>query len=292
MKLDTKELKNISLLYVDDEIEILTNIKKLYGKIFKQLFTATNGIEGIEVYKQHENDIDIIVSDINMPDMDGLEMIGKIKEIANKSFPVIVTTAHTDSEYMLNAFALQVDKYIAKPVQIKELTVDIVNLVLKYRKINNLEVLSKGLVAQNSKIDLHNQTLQQQLQFKEKELAYYKNIVDNFVLELQTNSKGKIEYCSNKFLRFFEYALDDIIGKDIKELRCEKCNSQTFQQLMLQVVHTKKTVSTNMILRTNNEKKIYTSVTIAPKYGSDQLIQGYIVFIDYLNTNQTIPTDN
>lgn len=279
MKLDTKELQKITLLYVEDDEAILSQMEMLFGKIFKKLYIATDGEQGLEVYKEHQNEIDVVVTDINMPNMNGLDMIKEINKLPT-NIPKIVTTAHTDTDHLLNAFDLKVDKYIPKPVQIKELTVAVVDLVVKYRKANNLEVLAKGLVQKNNQTDLEKQTLQQQLDIKTKELNYYETIVDNFVVKFQTSKTGDIVSCSSKFLRFFDFTSEEIIGKNISVLKCESCKEQSFQQLMLKAIHTKKTITSSHTFITNSGKTTTCDVTMTPRYGSDMLVNGYIFYLD------------
>ena len=111
-------LKNITILYAEDEKslrEITLNILKGFTK--KQ-YVAENGLEGLELFKEHEEEIDLIITDVNMPHMNGLEMIKAIKEI-NPNIPIIVATAFSNTEYLLEAIDIGVDKYILKPIDMK-----------------------------------------------------------------------------------------------------------------------------------------------------------------------------
>jgi len=280
MKLDTKELQHITLLYVEDDVDILNQMTMLYGKIFKQLFTASDGKDGFEIFKNNQKDIDIIVTDINMPNMNGLEMIKEINNSISNTIPTIVTTAHTDSHHLLNAMDLKVDKYIPKPVQVKELTISIVELVQKYRKSANLELLAKGLVQKKTQFENLTQELQTKLDLKTKEAQYLDTVVDNFVLTFQTNKNGDIENASSKFLRYFEYIEDELIGQNINILRCDSCHGESFQQIMLKAIHTKKTISSTYTLKTNSDKKAICDLTMTPLYGSDGLVCNYKFFLD------------
>lgn len=280
MKLDTKELQSITLLYVEDDIDILNQMKKLYEKILKNLYTAVDGEEGLRLFKENQKDIDIVVTDINMPNMDGLEMIRHINHLAANNIPTIVTTAHTDSEYLLSAMDLKVDKYIPKPVQVKDLTISIVDLIQKYRKSNNLEVLAKGLVQKKTQFESLTQELQDKLDFKTREVKYLDAIVDNFVISFQTNKNGEIEEVSSKFIRYFEYLKEEIIGQNINILRCESCVGESFQKIMLKAIHTKKTISSTHTFKTSSDKSFVCDLTMTPLYGSDGLICNYKFFLD------------
>jgi len=280
MKLDTKELQHISLLYVEDDADILNQMKMLYGKIFKQLFTASNGKDGLNTFKENQKNIDIVVTDINMPKMNGLDMIKEINNLSSNNIPTIVTTAHTDSNHLLNAMDLKVDKYIPKPVQVKDLTISIVELVQKYRKSANLELLAKGLVQKKTQFENLTQELQHKLDLKTKEAQYLDTIVDNFVVTFQTNKNGDIENVSSKFIRYFEYTKDELIGQNINILRCESCGGESFQQIMLKAIHTKKSISSTHTLKTSSDKKVVCDLTMTPLYGSDGLVCNYKFFLD------------
>ena len=118
MDIDISRLKDITVLYCEDEAnlrEVTTRILKSFTK--KQLI-ASNGKEGLEYFKQYQDDIDLIITDINMPYLTGLEMAKEIKNI-NLNIPIIVATAFSNSEDLLDAINLGIDKYIVKPIDIK-----------------------------------------------------------------------------------------------------------------------------------------------------------------------------
>lgn len=281
MKLDTAELKKITLLYVEDDEMIRSQLQPILEKLFKKAYIAVDGIDGLEVYKQNKNVIDIIITDINLPNMNGLDMIKNINEL-NTSIPVIVTTAHTDSNFMLEAINLNVDKYMPKPIQIRELTVNIVNMVLKYKRLNNIENLAKSLVQKSDKSDELTNSLSYKLDISEKENKYNKAIIDNLVVTFKIDKYGNITSGSNKFYRYFDFDKDEIIGKNIDVLKCESCTQESFQKLMLKVIHAKKTVVSSYTFKIDNDKSVDCDMTMSATYDNNSLIDGYIVYLDIL----------
>ena len=279
MKLDTKQLQYITILYIEDDDIVKVQTEKILTKIFKKVYVATNGEEGLLQYKNHIKDIDIIITDINMPKMNGLDMLKAIHEI-NKSVPSIVTTAHSDSVNLLKAIDINVDKYLTKPIQIKELTVAVVDLVVKYRRTNDLESLAKTLVSKNSKNDKENSALNSELEVLKKQNEYLNSIVDNMIVNFKIDKQGNIIKISNKFKTFFGH--ENIIGENISVLKCDSCEQETFQKLMLKAIHSKKTVISHYTLITNDNRKVNTSVTMDPFYSSDALVNGYRVYVDIL----------
>ncbi len=280
MKLDTKQLQHITILYVEDDDIVSSQTKKILDKLFKKVYVGFDGKDGLALYKKNIDDIDVVVTDINMPNMNGLDMIKEINKL-NKSLPTIVTSAYSDSDNLLKAIDINVDKYITKPIQIKELTVTIVELVLHYRRINNIENLAKNLVQKTTQTDKENDELNTVLEMAQNHNIYLKSIVDTMVINFQTDKNGNITALSTKFKAFFQYS-EDIIGKSIDILKCESCHQESFQKLMLRAIHTKKTVIAKYTLITNNERKFETEVTMTPFYGKDALVDGYTFYLDIL----------
>ncbi|RXJ86115.1 EAL domain-containing protein [Arcobacter sp. CECT 8985] len=131
-------LKNITILYAEDEEslrEITLNILKGFTK--KQ-YVAEDGKEGLELFKKNEDEIDLIITDVNMPHMNGLEMIKHIKEI-NPNIPIIVATAFSNTEYLLEAINIGVDKYVLKPIDMKKL-LQTMSQSLLYHELKDLYI--------------------------------------------------------------------------------------------------------------------------------------------------------
>ena len=133
--------RNIKILYVEDEQTIRENTKRPLNYLCDELVIATNGEEGLELYKQYLPDI--VVSDIKMPHMNGIDMCKAIKKINPKQY-IIFTTAHSESGYFMDAIDMQVDGYILKPIdyellenKIKIITEQII-LKIKYNEQQEL----------------------------------------------------------------------------------------------------------------------------------------------------------
>ena len=116
--MDLNCLKDCIILYVEDEISVQNQTKMILDDFVKEVRVANDGEEGLKMAL--EDDIDIIVTDIMMPHKDGIEMIKELKE-AGKDTSVIITTAFTETEYLMEAIKLKVDGFITKPINIKDL---------------------------------------------------------------------------------------------------------------------------------------------------------------------------
>lgn len=108
----------LKALYVEDDEIIRGEVAKLLLFFFPDLETAGDGEEGLEKYREGRHDL--VVTDLQMPRMDGLEMIEKIREEGNE-VAVFITTAFGEEEYVMRAIELGVDRYLKKPVTLAKM---------------------------------------------------------------------------------------------------------------------------------------------------------------------------
>lgn len=108
-----EKLRSLKLLFVEDEQDLLDIISGALVKLKANFLTANNGVEALERLEEN-SDIDAVITDINMPYMNGLEMIQNMKE-RGLDIPIIVMSAHTETEYLEKAKEFGVDEYILKP---------------------------------------------------------------------------------------------------------------------------------------------------------------------------------
>lgn len=108
-----EKLRALKLLFVEDEEDLLSIISDALTKLQANFLTANNGLEALEILKDNP-DIDAIVTDINMPIMNGLDMIENILG-QDINIPIIVMTAHTEKEYIVKAREYGVSEYLLKP---------------------------------------------------------------------------------------------------------------------------------------------------------------------------------
>jgi len=108
----------ISLLFVEDNEPIRVLFERRLIKRVARFYVAENGLQGLELYRQHRPDL--VITDISMPIMNGLDMIRKIKEF-DPYLHVIVMSAYSIKEFFLEAINLGVNGYLVKPVDPKKL---------------------------------------------------------------------------------------------------------------------------------------------------------------------------
>lgn len=112
-------LSKYSVLIVDDEVPILNQMSFILEDFVAKVYTATDGITALEQLSNHK--IDIVITDILMPNMNGIALISEIKKRNIPLAAVIITTAHSETSYLLDAIKLRVDGYLLKPIMADEM---------------------------------------------------------------------------------------------------------------------------------------------------------------------------
>lgn len=114
----SKILKNLNILYIEDEENIKENIKKTLLIFCENVFDVENISSAKEIL--NSNRIDIIISDINLPDFSGIDFVKELRKI-DKTIPVIILSAYTEKSYLLEATKLKLADYLTKPIDFKAL---------------------------------------------------------------------------------------------------------------------------------------------------------------------------
>jgi YesN/AraC family two-component response regulator len=112
-------IKKHSILIVEDEEQILRQMSFALEDFFDNVFTANNGKAALNILQN--NKIDVLITDLLMPIMDGIELIKKVKEDKIDIGAIIITSAHSEHTYLLDAIKLKVDGYLLKPIIATEL---------------------------------------------------------------------------------------------------------------------------------------------------------------------------
>jgi len=138
-------LRELTILYVEDEEYVREEIEDMLSIKVSKLITASNGQEALDIFHAQEKNIDIIITDIQMPVMDGLEFIENVRQV-NQDIPIIITTAFNEVEYLKQAVDLHVDKYITKPIDMVQLlkVMQRASIVIEQKK----QIMQRDLVIQ------------------------------------------------------------------------------------------------------------------------------------------------
>ncbi len=176
--------KSIKILYVEDDSRIASQVEKLLLKLFENITYVDNGIKGLAAYKQ--NNYDVVITDILMPEMDGIMMTTKIKKI-NPDQVIIVTSAYNDSEKLIKLIDLGVDRFVMKPIDVP-----------KFLGIISKEVVN--IYNTKRKILLEEKQKQKNL---EKEL-----IIESLFAPIVIFQRGIVDYANELFVKTFNQKND------------------------------------------------------------------------------------
>ncbi len=211
--IDKKLFKRLKVLYVEDDSSVRNELSSLLSNFFNNVYTASNGEEGLELYISKQKDIDIIIADINMPKMTGIEMLEEIRKF-DKNIPAIFTTAYSDTEFLIDAIKLKVFEYCIKPIDIRLL-------------INTLGELA-NILYQDFLLKQQNRKLN-----KYKDIIYSNNIV------IRTNKNMKISFVNNLFCEITGFEKKDLIGKDLSSLKHKDINPDIYKNIYNSILSNK-----------------------------------------------------
>lgn len=165
--MDNTKIDNISVLIAEDEEKLLKSMVEYLQLFFNNVYFAKDGIEALEIYQTKKPDI--IVADIHMPRLDGISMIEKIRQ-KDKKTKIIITTAHSDKEKLMQAIELHLVKYLVKPVQSSQLKEILLSLADELQEKDHLVYLKESFVwNRNSKKLLKNES-EVELRLKEQKI--------------------------------------------------------------------------------------------------------------------------
>ena len=133
--------KGLTVLVVEDEAIARDGLKSLLDRFFERVETAADGEEGLRIYREGKGRIDLILSDISMPKMSGLEMSRKILESYGQAH-IILVSAHSETENLLEAIELGVEYFLVKPIRhdrIFEVLARACDRIRKEKDLNRLQ---------------------------------------------------------------------------------------------------------------------------------------------------------
>lgn len=209
-------LKSLVVMFVDDEERILRAFSRTLSDEFKNLIVATDGAEAVKKFKKFKPDI--IVADINMPIMDGLEMAKEIKAIS-KTTPIIALSAYSDKQKLLKAINIGIDKYVIKPVDIDKLLKVIEEVSIEFLEANDtLDIAAGYKFDRKNRVLIKNGTI---IRLTKKELQFISLLAKQLgTLVLHENIKKVVwtdEKVTDAAIRTFIKRIRDKVGHELIE---------------------------------------------------------------------------
>lgn len=208
-------LKDLSILLVEDESKMRNSLKNTFEGIFKNVYEAKDGVEGLKKFKKYNPNL--VVTDILMPIEDGLEMTRQIKQISPDT-PVVVLSGFSEKAQLLGAIEAGVAKYFIKPVDMEEFKEAIKSLMTAKLNVNNAIEISGGYSFDPIKRVLNYGD--KEISLTKKELAFISLLVsriDTLVLheEIKRYVWANDNSVSDVAIRTFIKRIRDKIGADV-----------------------------------------------------------------------------
>lgn len=182
--------KNLNVLYIEDNTYVQEQTIKMLESLFNQIHTADNGKEALSLFNE-ENTYHLIITDIEMPLLDGISFIDIIRKY-NKKIPIIVLSAHDNKDYFLKTINAGIDGYILKPYTLEQIIETFDKIIEKYdlkKLFNNIIKLECDFHWNKKECQLYKEDTLVRLSKSERRL---------FQLFIETNSLSKtydeIEY--------------------------------------------------------------------------------------------------
>jgi len=209
----SQECKELIILVVEDEIKTRESLINVLSERFSKVIGAQNGDEGLKKFKKFKPDL--VITDIAMPIMDGLDMAREIKEISD-DVPIVVLSAYSEKERLLRSIDIGIDKYLIKPVDIEELFKVLDCLVGEKIEANMLVKISEEYQFNKTKRTLiHNG---KEIVLTKKELAFISLLLKQpGGLVLHEDIKKNVwigEHVSDTAVRTFIKRVRDKVGED------------------------------------------------------------------------------
>lgn len=238
----------ITLLYVEDDVNIRGELAYFLKNRVTTLHVAKDGLEGLELYEKYKPDL--VISDISMPRLDGIQMSQKIKEF-DENARIIILTAFNDSDYLTNAINLNIDRYLIKPINLKSL----------HEAINKIY---KTIVLERENKEVVNL------------LEQYKRIVDLSAIVSKTDERGVITYTNEKFEEISGYSKDELIDSYHNIVRHEDVSPKLYKDLWDTIKNEKKPWFGTIKNKNKKGQAYYVDAVIEPIVNSKGDIIEYI----------------
>ncbi len=250
-------------MYVEDCHKTKETIGLIFKEFFDTVITSSNGEDGLNKFKK--NKIDIVITDINIPKLNGIDMIKKIRDISH-DVSIVVISAYNDTNYLTESIKCQVQGYLFKPINRKEFKATLDKL-------------------KNQIIEKKNQLARTRL------LEDYQRVIDNCSIISKTDTKGIITYVNDEFCKVSGYSRNELIGKNHNIIRDPNEPSIVFEK-MWKRIKAKEIWQGIIKNRTKNGELYYVKTTIKPIIRTDGEIEEFIasrtLITDIINPKQQL----
>lgn len=253
--------KSLKLLYIEDNPTVRLSTSHMLGSFFDTIIIAEDGQQGLDAFSQERPDI--IITDLEMPNMNGMSMIKCIREV-DRSIPIVIFSSLTDVDYFIETIEYGIQGYLTKPVYQE----NFINILMR---VTDSFRLKRELEKQN------------------KNIQHYQEITDKSLIISKLDLEGNITYVNDIFCEFTHYTKEEIIGKPYKMLLDETKEPMAYQTLWDTISNAKSPYQGVLKNSKKNKEPYYSKTSIVPIYDSDNTLEGFIAMhIDITETMQPI----
>jgi len=267
-----KYTHDLSVLYVEDKIEVreyvVTILKDIFFKVdsFKDAQQALGAYE--KFYTLNNRYYDLVLTDLVMPDMDGIELCHRILKINQQQY-IIPISAYSEKERLQELMSLGVDDFIQKPLKIENL----LQMIEKYSKLNNKRI-EKNETFQKMNCDIQS----------------ILEIIAHVSIISKADSNGYITYANNQFYELSKYSKDELTKNKHKLFEQEHMSSTAFEKIW--EVLKKGNIWRGKIKNSSKEGGFFiTNSSIIPLFNQNMDISEYVK-IDFLENKNDIKHEN
>jgi PAS domain S-box-containing protein len=236
---------------VEDNKETREKTSTIFKNFFQNIITANNGKEGFEKFQKYP--VDLIITDIEMPIFNGIEMIEQIRSI-DKDVSILILSAHTEMEYLFKSIQYGVKEFILKPINRKKLITSINKIIQEIQEKKSTKSL----------------------------LEQYQDITDKSHIVSKTDTKGIITYVNNEFCKISQYSRKELVGQNHNIVRSPNMSPMVFKQ-MWKIIKENKTWQGVIQNQTKDGSLYYVKSTIKPIVNSRGEIEEFIALRTLIN---------
>lgn len=229
---------NCTVLYAEDEESVRKSMNRILQLKFTDVFSVENGEEALEIFKN--NKIDLVVSDIMMPKMTGLELAREVKKHSPDT-PIIFTTAYNETDLFIEAIECGVEKFLLKPLDLPKL-------------LNAISEVYESI------------RIKKELTEHKSLLEEYKKAVDVSNIVSKTDINGVITYVNEEFCRISGYTKDELLGSNQNIVRHPNMEKSAFAGLWKTIL-SKRVWKGIVENRAKNGTSYWVDATIVPILG-------------------------
>lgn len=237
-----KFCRNENVLLVEDSNTVSNQIKQILEKILLKVTIVEDGIKALELLNQNNN-FSLVISDYEMPNLDGLELTRKIRALNYyKNSPIIIITKTNENELKTKFYKYGANDIILKPILQEELISKVINIFLNLKQI--------------------------------EEIKAFNNLIDKNIISSSTNIKGEIVSVSEAFCEISGYTKDELLGRNHNILKHPDMPNSIYKELW-------ETISSGKIWKgeLKNLKKngdyYWVKAIIEPNFSKEGKIIGY-----------------